>query len=287
MTHLDADALADLHEGLLAADRAADARAHLERCAECRAVEASLRAVPASLAAGAEAGAMPADVVARLDDALSRAGRDRVPTGSAAAMTVTPLGSRTRRSPVGTRLLQAAAAVVLVLAVVGVGASVLMSGGGGGTSSGGSSGAYANGPGGKATYALLATGADYSASSLAGAVPRLVAGEGRRYSAARDDYAGPTTASSPAEGAVAPDDTGRLAAGAALADCVTALADAPAVPLAVDLARYEGKPAAVIVLPGLDDPAMVDVWVVGPGCRQGDDQFRFFTRVARPAPAGE
>lgn len=286
MTHLDADALADLHEGLLAADRAADARAHLERCAECRAVEASLRAVPASLAAAAEAGAMPADVVARVDDALSRAGRDRVPSGSAAAMTVTPLGSRTRRSPVGTRLLQAAAAVVLVLAVVGVGASVLMSGGGG-TSSGGSSGAYADGPGGKATYALLATGADYSASSLAGAVPRLVAGEGRPFSAARDGDAGPTTASSPAEGAVAPDDTGRLAAGAALADCVTALADAPAVPLAVDLARYEGKPAAVIVLPGLDDPAMVDVWVVGPGCRQGDDQFRFFTRVARPAPAGE
>lgn len=285
MTHLDADALADLHEGLLAADRAADARAHLERCAECRAVEASLRAVPASLAAAAEAGAMPADVVARVDDALSRAGRDRVPSGSAAAMTVTPLGSRTRRSPVGTRLLQAAAAVVLVLAVVGVGASVLMSGGG--ASSGGSSGASANGPGGKATYALLATGADYSASSLAGAVPRLVAGEGRPFSAARDGDAGPTTASSPAEGAVAPDDTGRLAAGAALADCVTALADAPAVPLAVDLARYEGKPAAVIVLPGLDDPAMVDVWVVGPGCRQGDDQFRFFTRVARPAPAGE
>lgn len=286
MTHLDADALADLHEGLLAADRAADARAHLERCPECRAVEASLRAVPASLAAAAEAGAMPADVVARVDDALSRAGRDRVPSGSAAAMTVTPLGSRTRRSPVGTRLLQAAAAVVLVLAVVGVGASVLMSGGGG-ASSGGSSGASANGPGGKATYALLATGADYSASSLAGAVPRLVAGEGRPFSAARDGDAGPTTASSPAEGAVAPDDTGRLAAGAALADCVTALADAPAVPLAVDLARYEGKPAAVIVLPGLDDPAMVDVWVVGPGCRQGDDQFRFFTRVARPAPAGE
>ena len=286
MTHLDADALADLHEGLLAADRAADARAHLERCAECRAVEASLRAVPASLAAAAEAGAMPADVVARVDDALSRAGRDRVPSGSAAAMTVTPLGSRTRRSPVGTRLLQAAAAVVLVLAVVGVGASVLMSGGGG-ASSGGSSGASANGPGGKATYALLATGADYSASSLAGAVPRLVAGEGRPFSAARDGDAGPTTASSPAEGAVAPDDTGRLAAGAALADCVTALADAPAVPLAVDLARYEGKPAAVIVLPGLDDPAMVDVWVVGPGCRQGDDQFRFFTRVARPAPGGE
>lgn len=286
MTHLDADALADLHEGLLAADRAADARAHLERCAECRAVEASLRAVPASLAAAAEAGAMPADVVARVDDALSRAGRDRVPSGSAAAMTVTPLGSRTRRSPVGTRLLQAAAAVVLVLAVVGVGASVLMSGGGG-ASSGGSSGASAKGPGGKATYALLATGADYSASSLAGAVPRLVAGEGRPFSAARDGDAGPTTASSPAEGAVAPDDTGRLAAGAALADCVTALADAPAVPLAVDLARYEGKPAAVIVLPGLDDPAMVDVWVVGPGCRQGDDQFRFFTRVARPAPAGE
>lgn len=285
MTHLDTDALADLHEGLLAADRAADARAHLERCAECRAVEASLRAVPASLAAAAEAGAMPADVVARLDDALSRAGRDRVPTGSAAAMTVTPLGSRTRRSPVGTRLLQAAAVVVLVLAVVGVGASVLMSGGGDVATSGSSSGGYADGPSGKATYALLATGADYSASSLAGAVPRLVAGEGRRYSAA-EGAAAPKDTGQLTAGA-APDDTGRLAAGAALADCVTALADAPAVPLAVDLARYEGKPAAVIVLPGLDDPAMVDVWVVGPGCRQGDDQFRFFTRVARPAPAGE
>ena len=60
------------------------------------------------------------------------------------------------------------------------------------------------------------------------------------------------------------------------------LADGPATPVAVDLARFEGKPAALVVLPTPDDPAKVDAWVVGAGCGEnGDAQVLYFRRVAR------
>jgi hypothetical protein len=50
----------------------------------------------------------------------------------------------------------------------------------------------------------------------------------------------------------------------------------------VDVARFRGKPAAVIVLPTPDDPAKVDVWVVGPECSQADAKMDYFARVNRP-----
>ena len=59
-----------------------------------------------------------------------------------------------------------------------------------------------------------------------------------------------------------------LAAPERLAGCVLALTQRPGVtPLAVDLASYDGRPAAVIVLPDPNDAAAVDVRASGRGAR--------------------
>ena len=70
-SHPRADTLADLDAGLLDPAAERDARAHLVGCDRCRADLATLQAVPGRLAAVADAGPVPDDVVRRLDAALA------------------------------------------------------------------------------------------------------------------------------------------------------------------------------------------------------------------------
>ena len=74
----------------------------------------------------------------------------------------------------------------------------------------------------------------------------------------------------------------RLAGGAPLADCLAALESGGATPLAIDLATYEGKPAAVILLPGTGEAGSTDIWVVAPDCSPTDAKILYFANV--PAP---
>ena len=87
--HLDADALADLDEGLLDRDHMASARAHVAGCPQCRAELAALTGVRERLAAAAEVEPMPAEVVARLDRALAEVATE--PASTAVTRSVIPL----------------------------------------------------------------------------------------------------------------------------------------------------------------------------------------------------
>ena len=295
--HLDDEALADLQEGLLepAADQAA--RAHLAGCPACAERADRLARLPALLAGAGTVGPVPVEVATGIDAALSA---EAVSAGAPGARTVTPLEPARRRSPVGMRVLQAAAVLVLVLAGVGLALSAL----GGGNDDAGSAGSTAADAGGgsadKATalgqFPLTVSGRAWTGSTLTEAVPDLLAArlappvdaQALRESATGSDSSRTDapedesdTTGTPAPEAV-PTGAQRLAAGPALAECVAALADGPVTPLAVDLATWEGDPAAVILLPTPDDAGTLDVWVVDPDCATADAKVRYFARLARP-----
>ncbi|MFF8730047.1 hypothetical protein ACF073_26735 [Streptomyces sp. NPDC015171] len=69
--HPDVEEIADLTEGLLSTDRSRDVRQHLDSCASCADVHASLEEIRGLLGSGLEAEPMPADVAARVDAALA------------------------------------------------------------------------------------------------------------------------------------------------------------------------------------------------------------------------
>ena len=154
------------------------------------------------------------------------------------------------------------------------------------TDSGATSGEAAGGaaPRADASFPVSASGRDWTAATLQDAAPRLATGDyvptaAGRLSAA-DSGASPGASDDEAARELADAPAGRLAGGPALASCAAGLAGAPVTPLAVDLASYEGKPAAVLLLPTTDDPAALDVFAVEPSCPTGT--FLYFARVPRP-----
>jgi hypothetical protein len=277
-SHVDVDTLADLGEGLLEADQVTSVAEHLDSCAECRARRDALDDVQLLLrdvGAGADAPA-PDDVVRRLDDALAAAATP-LPTASA---TVTPLTALTKpaRQPWRTRLLQAAAVFVLVAAVgaLGYGGIRALSGGnanGANTASSSGGGTATEKHGAVHRYVVTSSGRNYTKESLRTAVPGLLSG---KYDATAQESAGaplasktPTGAHAPAAGSADPQ---RLRDGKALTACVNNLAgtdDGPVTPLAVDIARFDGKPATIIVLPDPKDPSIVFAYAVAPDCAEG------------------
>jgi hypothetical protein len=69
--HPDVAEISDLTEGLLAPDRTADVRQHLETCELCADVQASLEEIRSLLGSVSGAARMPADVAGRIDAALA------------------------------------------------------------------------------------------------------------------------------------------------------------------------------------------------------------------------
>jgi hypothetical protein len=67
----------------------------------------------------------------------------------------------------------------------------------------------------------------------------------------------------------APDASAALAQPEVLARCLTALNAADQVPIAVDLARFQNREAAIIVLEGQDGG--YEVWAVSRDCGSGDE----------------
>jgi len=305
--HLDDDTLADLQEDLLEPAAARSAGEHLAGCPVCADRADRLARLPGLLADAGTAGPVPVEVATGIDAALSA---EAVSAGAPGARTVTPLDPERRGSPVGMRVLQAAAVLVLVLAGVGLALSAL---GGGSDGDAGTAGSAVDSGGGSSErsttlgqFPLTVSGRAWTGSSLTEAVPDLLAArlsppvdaqtlresaagsDTSRTDAPEDEGADDGTDEDSQENtatpapAAAPTGAQRLASGPALAECVAALADGPVTPLAVDLATWEGDPAAVILLPTPDDPATLDVWVVAPDCSPADAKVRYFARLARP-----
>lgn len=289
--HLSTETIADLQEGLLEHEPAQRASGHLVSCPLCAAEDRALTDVPRLLVAAGDAGPTPADVVDRVDAALAAE-----PAVRPGAATVTALADHSSRPggprpPLGMRVLQAAAVLVVLLAGAGIAVSAL--GGGaddGATTSADSAGAGAEGaPKAGSAYSVTASGRNWDEKSVTAAVPELVAGafgslapsaaaSGPDGGSAGGEPGGDDSDGRARDLAAAP--AARLADGPALAECVGRLNLGPVTPLAVDIARWKGSPAGVIVLPTPDDPATVDVFVVEPSCPDGT--FLFFTRAPRP-----
>lgn len=284
--HVDPDVLADLQEGLLDGPAADAATAHLADCPTCRGDLAALDEVRDLLAGAPDVGPVPADLVDRLDLALAGAAAE--PALSVASTTVVPLRAPETKGPRGMRVLQMAAVLVLIFAGGALGVSALLNAGGGSSEDAGTTASDAGGDSsdsaGAATFPVTATGRDWTPEALREAAPGLASGA--LAPAAVGQLASPpatdddSTSSGNAEErsrSFADAPAGRLAGGPALADCATELAGGPVAPVAVDLASYEGQPAAVLLLPTPDDPSTVDVYVVKPECPPGE--FLHFVRV--------
>jgi hypothetical protein len=279
--HVDAESLALCAEGLLSRRRSERIRSHVASCPGCAAAQARLTEVPALLAQ-VPPPPLPPGIAARLDAALSaetarRAAPDpgTVPGPAAPAP---PAGTPPRhragrprgprlRMPVAARLV--AAAGVLVVAG-GVGYAVSQS------SSSPSTSSSSAGP----AAAPSAVAGPHSPSAASGAGPEIGAGaqftvrhSGTPYRKTTLAAQARTLLATPSAGLNSPGKgsggLSRRAPGLALTGCVEKVAGLKAVRAGevklVDQARFQGRPATVIVVQATSaQPGTV--YAAGAGC---------------------
>ena len=309
--HLTAEVLADLDLGLLDDESAERARQHLDHCAQCAALQTDLVSLADALHAlnGEATEPMPDEVWDGLAQTLA-AEPVRTPEGAA---TVVPIeSSRKRRwGRPGIGLVAGAAGIALLGAIL---VPTLMSTGTNTASdSDDSAAASAEGTTGApsaADFAATRSGTHYEAGDLREQVTELVAvrvaleesgatvsdqlSSGRTDDTATPEPSATETAteqtpdgSDPADGKVSRSlaTVGALATSPAAAQqCLEDYLGVPGVaPLAIDIGLWEGKPAAVIVLPMADEPTLVEVWVINPTCSTSttDDPLYYFATVSR------
>lgn len=250
--HPDLETLAEAAEGLLETSENERILRHAENCPECADQLRSLAAVTATLAS-LPAPAMPAEVAARLDEALRSL---QNPVNNSI---VVDMSTRRRFSP-GVLVGSAAACLVLLVAVAfAAGALHLPRKSGTRT---------ADLAGGRAT-SILSTGQDYTTANLRAQVDVLVRQAERAESFHGSDRmsaqnTGPSTMMAPGNSP-------------ALLEACSAAIDLDVEPLAIDVAEFEGKPAAVVVVPSTQ-AGSVEVWIMDPAC--ASSAVRYFTRLA-------
>ncbi|HUR52175.1 MAG TPA: hypothetical protein VMZ11_08630 [Mycobacteriales bacterium] len=270
--HLDLDQLADaLAEGT--------SPEHLAHCEACSARLRELGAAMPQVAMALSALATPTEPDG-LDERLAQAlAAERQPaTGD-----VLPL----RRG--GMRWMPALAAVAAAAVLVTGGVLVAQRGDVRG-------GTAANDSTGSSAYAVSASGIDYtrSGTELQGALSDLLRGGARRTALGFAPSTPSTLAGAEATpGTTAQKDTALPPAAAdplaslrdvkGLAACLASLTDPSdkGLPLALDYATFEGRPALVVVLP-TSKPGTVDVFVVPPGCAKADGNVLYFRRLQKP-----
>jgi hypothetical protein len=296
--HVSTENLARFRAGDLSTARSTRVAAHLRSCARCRETSDALAQVP-SLLASVEVPPMPAHLAARIESALAAESAHRTasaPAGSPGRSerperAAEPARARRRhRRPVhlsapALRVLAVAgAAVVLVGGVVellnhstgpsaqsfgtssgsgasrqGAGSPMSSAPKSGTAANGGSFGRlqYSNGTGHPVFVTPLSTGTNYSTARLTRQVNGLLATHG-----AGNLTAGP---------AVTPAHLG-MTRPQHLGGCVSRIADGRKV-LLVDVAKFDGKPATIIVT-ARQGSAAAQVWVVGSGCSASVSDIR-------------
>ncbi len=251
--HVDAEPLALYAEGQLSRRRTARVRAHLSGCPECAATVAALAEVTTQLSR-VPAAPVPAPVAARLDAALSAESARR-----AAAATPAPAGGPPRRNPLwspGALRVLAATGVTLVVAG-GIGYAVSQSGG---SESAGTSSARS--PARAAPAHRSAVAAPNLAPGTHAIRPNTPSGP--RYLRSGTDYQPGTLGQQAARTVAESQVTGQplSALPPAVHRCVSSVAHHVSL---VDLARYQGHPATVVVQAGATgQPGSVTV--VSPHC---------------------
>lgn len=228
---------------------------HVAGCPHCQADLGTQRQVRALLAALPDPGPTPPDVVDRLEATLRRLHAEQGSPPGAASTVVPIAAARERRQ----RVWWAAAAAVVVLGGGAAAVSQIMPGSRAADSSAAGA-SLSQAPRSKAqpdaALAARASGTDYTTARLAAQVDQVLAQR---------------TAVAPAR------PTGPLASPAGVAACLSAIGAPGATPLLVDVARYQGRPAAVVVLPASGGGR--EIWVVSPTCSPGQDGTRYFTTL--------
>jgi hypothetical protein len=285
--HVSAEKLARFQAGGLRRSAARRVRRHLDGCPRCRATEAALAAVPGLLAATA-APPIPAHLAARIETALATESAHRAAGSpsmrSGAARRRGPAAHRRGRLafPVPVQRVLTAAAVIVV---IGGGGFELFSHLGGGTSpTASSSGSIALAPHGSArapAAAPNAPGAVGAGPVLGPAVPYRRGGQlatirpvrtGTNYqpaqlaAQARGTLALAARFGSRRPEAATPAADFSAAQLSRLAGCISRVAAGDDV-LLVDVARFRGRPATVIVTAAAGSAAD-QIWVVGGQCSQ-------------------
>jgi hypothetical protein len=301
--HIDPETLAAFREDLLPRRKAGQVTAHLAECPRCAGLDAQLAGLPALLA-HAPAPPMPDALTARIEAAIAAEAAARsaeAPAGArgteAAAGASAPSagprdagaarrGGRRAAAPGRSRLalrIAVAAATAVVIAGGGYGVSRLFSGGAALSSSPAShalvpaaapapNGAAASGPvmsparrsaalGSPAPYPVVTSGTNYRASDLKTQVRATLI----RFRGAAPAPSGGTARPVPAV--------------AGVATCLAHVTGGQR-PRLVDLARFEGKPATVIVLPA--GAHALRVLVTGRPCSAAGNRLLASTVVPSP-----
>jgi hypothetical protein len=282
--HLTPEVLADLELGLLDEESRDHAESHLAHCAECTALRGDLAALTETMSRLPDE-PMPDAVWEQLAAAIA-AEPVVTPAGSA---TVVPIDNARRRrwGRPGIGVVAGAAGVALVGAIIG--GNVLGSNESSSSDSGGpTASSDTSGRDALTSFTATQSGTKYDEAALDSQVTELVAAR-KTFSPTPAPPSGAISASpspstdaspsaEPTQGEneeVAPLATDPAAAQA----CLEGYLGVTGVqPLAIDIGRWQGEPAAVIVLPA-SDPSLAEVWVIDPDCASPQDTLFYFSTV--------
>jgi hypothetical protein len=281
--HANAETLAAFREGLLSRRKAARVSAHLAACSRCAGLDAQLTEVSALLTRST-APPMPDALTARIEAAIAAEAAARAATaadGTAAAAAARTGGSpgdgaaRPSRPPGGpgrARLalrVAAVAAAVVVVAGGGYGVARLLSGNPESSSGASLAPAPAFGTGGKAAHissgGLRAPGNHAAASAMAPSSSVVSSGTNYQPDRLNTQVSAVLTqhVKNAAEGTGPVPSPGNVRASTRQPACIAQVTGG-ARPLLIDHARYQGRPATVIVIPA--GPGRLQALVVAGGC---------------------